>query len=1050
MLTQHSFQLIMFIDASSESTIKKGLVSSIRTLGRGYKPETVEDCLDILANSEGLPVGGWLIIYDNADDPDLDLRSFIPACDNGAILITTRNTTLQHMAPEGYLELDVMSPEEAIAALLQAALPSGVKPTPRDRQAVTAIAEQMGYLPIAIIQAGCYIRQHQCLYEYEDRLKANRKTTLERPAKNQRDTLKYGHSVYAALDITRKALSSSASHVLNLLSSVHFTNFPRPLISVAAKTKFRLEIQRLLDRPPSFESTIQLLEEIFCPGGSWDEEVLANALEELQQYSLVSVVPSISVVTLRLHPLIHGWAQDNLSSEDKEAYRAAAVRLIACGADRENVDLCKYLIPHIASFSSAWDTLHANDRIAFLQILDEDDDIGDEKLLLSRSQSLYAEVRGALGDNDIRTTRAALFLAGIYGCCGHDTVTMEKMEAEVVKIREALVGREHLETVEAMMHLSSTIVDQGRYNESEELVNEALKVRTQQLGECHRDTAYSMEAMAIIYILQGRYKAAQALLETVVATWTTLLGRAHPFTVSTIVDLADCLDTQGLVKDAEALRQEALTLQHTHFGNQHVVTLATMLWAGQSYCSQRRFEEARKLSEQALAGLKEVLGPRNPLTLEATEVLAQVYEADGRLSDSEALLRELLELRKAEDGVRKFNTLRTLSSLGEVVRDQGRLTEAEVLWKEEMEGRITALNGELDVDLLDRMTNAAPALNAQKRFEDLEILASKLFQGRKKLQGEDHPTTLSAIRWIARAKLERKNYTEAERLWRELLAKFRAIQGEKHIDTLHTIGWLARVVREQDREDEALILEEEETAGKLETLDPKNLQLYTTMERLVFRYEHLKRFEDGKKLAQQMIEKTEANLGQLDAWTIRSRADLAWVLHGEGKFSEAATINQRVLKERIALWGENHVMVARSRSRIASAYEALGRYDEAKVLAEEAIIIQRKELKDDNLMLKDTIELLEKLAARAATEHSSPKVIPVPIEPDSSPNTPIIISPVPRKPPVREETIDLDGHRSPTESQTTLSPPHLIARPVSPFEQRNKFGRSPNAWSMFM
>lgn len=1166
----------MFIDASSIDTIKKGLLMRVRALGRDYAPDTIEECLEILADPEDPLVRDWLIIYDNADDPQLDLRPFIPTCDNGAVLITTRNTMLRDLAPEGYLELDVMSEEESITVLLQAALPSGVKPTTRDRSVAATIAQQLGYLPIAIVQAGCFIRQQQCLYEYEDRLKKNRKTTLERPARNQRDTLKYGHSVYAALNITLEALSQGARHLLSLLSSVHFANFPRRLIAVAAKSGFSFEITELLDRPASFQTTIHLLKQIFCPTGTWDENVLTNSLEELQQYSLVSLVPSASSVTFRLHPLVHGWAQDLLSPEDQEVYRAGAIRLVASAAGRENTALYDYLTSHIMSFFDTCPSLHVNDRIAFLRILDEDQDSGDTAFILEMAQKIYEEVKGAVGESDIRTLRAALFLGGAHGTNG-DIPTMEKMETEVVNACELLLGREDLETVEAIFQLSGTYHTQKRYNEAEKLLEEVIKLRGKKLGEGNVQTAEAMEIMAGVYKAQGRYAEAQKMLEIALSTRQRLLGRADILTAFTMMHLADTLDYQENHTEANALRQEALTLESTHLGTLHLGTLWTTVWMAHAYTFQKRFDEAEKLLEQALSGMKESQGAQATETFEIMGYLADVYDKQERFVEAESLKQEELssrreiqgdsaletldclqwfvcfylehgraedmlkiakelvegrisvlgeenldtiiaysflgrayqdlkqfhqaeevrrhelELRKKVLGYEHPGTFAVIGAIAQIAFDQGRQAEAETLWGEEIVGRKRLLGDKQDAALLNAIESLSVLTFSQKRYEETESMAKEILIGRRKLLGEEDISTLRSFQWLGRIYTEQRKFPEAEEIWDELLPKQKkvigeddpetlnsyfwigrsrfdqarwvdaeaiwselhqrrkSVLGEKHIDTLLMIQWLSVCASRQGRMSDAVSLDEMDVALMTEALGPKDTTVYEAMERLITSYQMAERLGDAENVARKMVEIGEVNLGLLDVWTIRSRATLGYILHCQGRISESVTLIQQVLKERIDLFGESNIMVARSKSRLATAYEVLGRYDEAKALAEEAVIIQRKELPADNAMLKETLEVLQKLESPPAAEDKHPSEPVASDQPSEIPSQPVIVSPIDRKRPIREDSIDIDGHHSPgNDPQQTLAPPHFIARPASPFEQRKKFGRSPNPWSMFM
>jgi len=45
--------------------------------------------------------GNWLLVFDNADDVDLKLKTFFPSCSSGNILITTRNREIRHYTAKG-------------------------------------------------------------------------------------------------------------------------------------------------------------------------------------------------------------------------------------------------------------------------------------------------------------------------------------------------------------------------------------------------------------------------------------------------------------------------------------------------------------------------------------------------------------------------------------------------------------------------------------------------------------------------------------------------------------------------------------------------------------------------------------------------------------------------------------------------------------------------------------------------------------------------------------------------------------------------------------
>src|SRR5262249_34850021 len=97
---------------------------------------------------------GWLLIMDNADDPELT-KGFFPRNHNGRILLTSRAQLFDTIGIAKPLELDVMLPSEAVDFFF--------KRTERDsrssdeRNAASKLGEELGYLPLALEQAGAYI-----------------------------------------------------------------------------------------------------------------------------------------------------------------------------------------------------------------------------------------------------------------------------------------------------------------------------------------------------------------------------------------------------------------------------------------------------------------------------------------------------------------------------------------------------------------------------------------------------------------------------------------------------------------------------------------------------------------------------------------------------------------------------------------------------------------------------------------------------------------------------------------------------------------------------
>ncbi|KAH1579887.1 hypothetical protein KXX17_004125 [Aspergillus fumigatus] len=121
-----SYWGIFTIDATSEALAAKyyanigtiGGLASTESAGKHYLSQAREP---------------WLLIFDNADNPDLQLPNLFPPGDRGHILVTTRNREIQRYGNVGSIELGRLGEEEALHLLLSSA---GISP-PWDKSTET-------------------------------------------------------------------------------------------------------------------------------------------------------------------------------------------------------------------------------------------------------------------------------------------------------------------------------------------------------------------------------------------------------------------------------------------------------------------------------------------------------------------------------------------------------------------------------------------------------------------------------------------------------------------------------------------------------------------------------------------------------------------------------------------------------------------------------------------------------------------------------------------------------------------------------------------------
>lgn len=107
---------------------------------------------------------GWLLILDNADEPDV-LPAFLPPAPGGHLLLTTRAAALGRLAHR--LEVETFSLELGALFLLRRAgiiLADAelVQASKEDQTIAVQMVQELGGLPLALDQAGAYLETTGC------------------------------------------------------------------------------------------------------------------------------------------------------------------------------------------------------------------------------------------------------------------------------------------------------------------------------------------------------------------------------------------------------------------------------------------------------------------------------------------------------------------------------------------------------------------------------------------------------------------------------------------------------------------------------------------------------------------------------------------------------------------------------------------------------------------------------------------------------------------------------------------------------------------------
>ncbi|KAG9077594.1 hypothetical protein FRC06_008820, partial [Ceratobasidium sp. 370] len=311
------FKDVFYIDASSVETISADLKSIALVKGAG---STVDDMLTLLAGQEEK----WLVFFNNADNTSLDLRQYFPACTHGDILITTRNHQMINIAGEikpgvkAECQISGMQPEDAKELLLRA---SGMDLDNATDDAGATLVEELGYLALAIIQAGAYIQVNECTLEEYLAMYWKNKLVLEESRKIIPKPDDYSWTVYTTWRISYDQLKAQVAEFLCLLGFLHHEGITEAIFENACESlpSFQLELLSTAEELSVKQGVTEFLKSSFCAtDGSFDKLAFLDFIRELRSYSLIDLNPLDR--TYSVHSLLQDWTALVLATPPRPSY----------------------------------------------------------------------------------------------------------------------------------------------------------------------------------------------------------------------------------------------------------------------------------------------------------------------------------------------------------------------------------------------------------------------------------------------------------------------------------------------------------------------------------------------------------------------------------------------------------------------------------------------------------------------------------------------------------------------------------------------------------
>ncbi len=610
------WRLVAWIDAEDLRGVLGGLMAVAAGLGLGDSGGNAAAAG--MAVRHRLEVDGnhRLLVFDNATDPAV-LEPFIPVVGLARVIVTSNQRSMANLGTG--VPVDAFSKPEALAFLAERTGLSDVK-------GACALAAELGYLPLALAQAGAVIADQNLEYgTYMERLSSMPVDELLIPVEAGQYPRGVAAAVLLSLEDIRAADDNGVcTSVMELVAVLSSGGVRRTLMREAGH-------QGVLGRNGR--------------AGELAPEVVDRALARLAGASLLTF--SVDGSSISAHRLVIRLVREQLAARNSLTVVCAVA--------------AKLLDSVAGSLRSTW----YKDRAA----------VND---LIEQIMALYESCVGCADDSRLVMSilRLRAFAVGYSGHLHNGPAQLIPTAESLLADAERVLGADHEITLDTRDNLALACREAGRTAEAITLHDQNLPDMERVLGAEHPKTMITRNHRANAYRQAGRTAEAIALFEQNLPDMERVLGADDLTTLATRNNLANAYTDAGRTAEAIAMYKQALADMERVLGADGHDTLATRDNLACAYRVVGRTAEAITLHEQALADMERVLSADHPTTLNTRDNLAIAYLEAGRTAEAIASFEQNLPDMERVLGADHPTTLATRDNLAIAYRAAGRTPEA--------------------------------------------------------------------------------------------------------------------------------------------------------------------------------------------------------------------------------------------------------------------------------------------------------------------------------------------------------------------------------------
>lgn len=756
---QSDYDVVWWISADQSVLVRSSLAALAPHLGLPPATATgIEEAATAVLDAlrRGDPYDRWLLIFDNADQPE-DINDIIPR-GPGHVLITSRNHRWQAVVDT--VLVDVFSRAESVA-FLNKRVSNAISESD-----ATQLAQELGDLPLALEQAGAL--QAETGMSVDEYLRLLQEQTSELLAESKPS--EYPVSMTAAWRLSVSKLNEQLPEAVELLRCCAFFGaepIPRDVFMRAIQA-VQPRLSGLLAKPI----------------------LLTRAIRELGRFALARI-DTVSR-TIQVHRLIQALLREELSPTEQELFRHDTHLLLATAAPKNPDDnahwpLYAALAAHVgpSGLDACQDPATRKFALDIARYLYLSGDGQSSRALLERLLDRW-RVDSSTDHPDVLNAQRSL--GDTLRNLGEYQASYDLTRVTLERSREIL-GPCHDLTLVLMNGFGADLRARGEFSAARELDEQSYRLHEEFLGAADPRTLRAMNSLALDYGLSSDYPAARELHQrTYVQQNEATSGASKSDVLASWSALSRAVRLCGEYVEARYLGDDACEFGRQQLGANHFWALRAAKELSIALRRAAAYDEALELARDVLERCTRLFGAGHPDTLAAAMSLANILRTIGQIDEAFELAEDTVNRYPEVYGADHPYSYGCAGNLALLLRVRGDLASARQINEESL----TGLDAKLTRDhhySLTVATNLASDLAGLGDPAAAREVGEDTYARLRPLLGEDHPLTLGCAANLAMDMRADGAEVAALRLAEDTLKRYTRTLGSEHPDTkVATLG----------------------------------------------------------------------------------------------------------------------------------------------------------------------------------------------------------------------------------------------------------------------